>query len=918
MRVRMRRSLEETTAAETTVVESAHEVESAPDVGGEGTEQGFARGDLVGRYLLIDSLGRGAMGRVLRAYDPDLDRQVAIKVLYEAADRSREQRDRLFGEAKAMARIGHANVVAVYDVGVHAGAVFIAMEIVHGTSLDRWLKTPRAVREILDVVIAAGRGLAAAHDAGVVHRDFKPANILVGTTGGVKVGDFGVAGIDARLGPERERDAPGKVVGTPAYMSPEHFAGAGVDARSDQFAFAITCFEALHGTRPFASSSLTELAAQVIGGHLAPAVATSRGGLDGVLRRALEREPQRRFETMHALIAALERARRPTWPRWVGGAVVAAVGALALGRSAVVDGCETGPDRVASVWNPTSRSALRIGGSEYSPAFAAAARARFEAHLDDYAARWALSYGDSCEATGPRGQRGTADQRAQAQCLENRLDSLEGLTTMASAEQLDPGRVEDLLATLPAIDECDSPAWKPYPADPDEAVRAAELHRRLGHVRRMRLLDRNDEILEDARRLVDDARVLGEPYLIASALSEYARLQARREDAEALLDEALELSLASGFDRLGATIINHFILVSGRTLTRAQKPELLHLVAMARGLVAHGGGDETLLGHLALNASNAMRHVDDLDRAYALNERAAEHYARVGHASGVAAARVNQLTVMLEQGRPEEAIAGLRAALDDFESSVGASSPSMFSARQISSVALSHAGRAQEAYLEAGEAYRRARVLFTPSSYSLQRAAIAYGALAANVDEADAAGEALATLRETPSPSQELISQLDLLEAQLLQNARRHPEALRVLAVARGRDGNEEARHWIEVNSTISHLALGRLDDAQRSLTSPELMRRVGSRSEDEELRCMVVFLAAVGRLAAPVGTTWDELRPAAPSRPTCRSMLDAIDALRADDMDRVRTIRDETTARYHASDSVVQLLELRLGEAPR
>ncbi|HYO70315.1 MAG TPA: serine/threonine-protein kinase [Archangium sp.] len=218
-------------------------------------EEVLPRGALVGRYMVLEKLGAGGMGVVYAAYDPELDRKLALKLLHPGSDPVEKSggQARLMREAQAMARLAHPNVISLFDVGVWSGRVFIAMELVEGPSLRDWLKqASHSWREVVEVFIAAGRGLAAAHAAGLVHRDFKPDNVLLGREGRVRVLDFGLArpasateeslAMPAEL-PLSERgssplDTPltrvGLVIGTPAYMAPELYSGGVFDARSDQ------------------------------------------------------------------------------------------------------------------------------------------------------------------------------------------------------------------------------------------------------------------------------------------------------------------------------------------------------------------------------------------------------------------------------------------------------------------------------------------------------------------------------------------------------------------------------------------------------------------------------------------------------------------------------------------------------------
>ena len=276
-------------------------------------------GGLIGRYRVLDWLGAGGMGVVYAAHDPELHRKVALKVLHQgvAGDGDRQQfRELLQREAQAMARLTHPNVVAVFDVGSVGDRVFIAMELIEGMTLARWLRAkPRAPREILAAFIAAGNGLAAAHAAGLTHRDFKPDNVLVGNDGRVCVTDFGLARVavaeppdaEPRADPEASRAASGtSVVGTLAYMAPEQFAGGRADPRADQFSFAVALYEALQGERPFALPQWTS--AGWTAGSPLPARPGARRiprPVYPVLRRALSASPAERFPSMTALLAAL-------------------------------------------------------------------------------------------------------------------------------------------------------------------------------------------------------------------------------------------------------------------------------------------------------------------------------------------------------------------------------------------------------------------------------------------------------------------------------------------------------------------------------------------------------------------------------------------------------------------------------------
>ncbi|NVB81110.1 MAG: protein kinase, partial [Kofleriaceae bacterium] len=217
----------------------------------------------VGRFELERVIGQGAMGVVYRARDPELERTVALKIRKSPSRLDPDGEERLRREAQALARLAHPNVVAVYEAGRHERTMYIAMEYVEGDSLADWLASGRPAAAVIERMIEAGRGLAAAHAVGLVHRDFKPRNVFVATSGTAKVGDFGLVRLDDEQPASGAATRPsdltltltGSLVGTPAYMAPEQLRGEAATELSDQFSFAITFYEALYGKRPFAGET---------------------------------------------------------------------------------------------------------------------------------------------------------------------------------------------------------------------------------------------------------------------------------------------------------------------------------------------------------------------------------------------------------------------------------------------------------------------------------------------------------------------------------------------------------------------------------------------------------------------------------------------------------------------------------------
>ena len=302
-------------------------------------------GATLGRYVVTGCVGVGGMGVVYSARDPDLDRSVALKVLRPDLSIAPSSRNRLLREARAMAQLSHPNVVPIYDVGVLGDQVFIAMELVEGVTLRRKLERATPWRTVVTSYLQAARGLAAAHAAGLVHRDFKPDNVLFGNDGRIRVVDFGLVSVDpveqrapipaeamqAQLGPAVET-SDGVVLGTPAFMAPEALRGQPTDARADQFSFCVALFHDLYGMYPYAGLSLDDRVARIARGEL-----ERRPGspvperVYRVLARGLRGQPEDRFASMEALVGALEHAIAPRRrARTIAGitAAAAVIGAL--------------------------------------------------------------------------------------------------------------------------------------------------------------------------------------------------------------------------------------------------------------------------------------------------------------------------------------------------------------------------------------------------------------------------------------------------------------------------------------------------------------------------------------------------------------------------------------------------------------
>jgi eukaryotic-like serine/threonine-protein kinase len=623
----------------------------------------LARGAAFGRYTILETLGAGAMGVVYAAYDDELDRGVAIKLLRPRAEDPALE-SRLAREAKAMARVHHPSVVAVFDAGILDGRPFVAMELVRGETLGAWrARAPRTAHEIVGVFAQCGRGLAAAHAAGMVHRDFKPENALVTDDGRAKVTDFGLARPLLAASPDGGGEATtegaarfdatrsGVVVGTPAYMAPEQLFGRRADARADQFSFCVALFEALTGERPFGGADLDELRASVRAAFPEDP-ARSRAvpaALRPALRRGLSFEPEARFARLDELVAILDRflAPRPARRLFVG--LGAALVTLLIGGIVAAatrpSPCAGAAQRGLDAWDPTHHQRVRSAILATGRPFAADAWAEVERVLDREIKLWSAARVQACEATRVRAERSEESFDRRMRCLDGQLDEITALTDVLSTA--DDAVVENAVAAvhaLPAVEACaDGPELDARVKPPkDRAVRddVDRLEKRLAEVRAQRDAARYAAASTQAHALVDDARAVPFAPLRAEALLLAGDLDDRQGEyakAADLLRDAAFTSLGAGDDATALAAAASLVQVTGYRLDREDEARFWDRTAEAmiardptsraepqlhvsRGLVARMKGryEEALVhAHRALETAERDRGKDSPEVATA-------------------------------------------------------------------------------------------------------------------------------------------------------------------------------------------------------------------------------------------------------------------------------------------------------------
>jgi eukaryotic-like serine/threonine-protein kinase len=634
----------------------------------------LSRGAMVGRYVLLDVLGTGGMGEVFAAYDPELDRSIALKLVkLSAGEETGQARERLIREAQALAKLSHPNVVAVYDVGTHGNRVFIAMEHVNGQTMRDWIKdAPKAAqswREGLALMLQAGRGLAAAHAEGLVHRDFKPANVMVSADGRVRVLDFGLARrFDADdYGKESEpslalaeaRNAQrgrysqsshtvlrtqlteaGLVMGTPAYMAPEQFAGGEIDARTDQFAFCVVLYQVLFSIRPFVGRGFRELEDAVTQGVVhEPSWATKvPRGVRQALRRGLSVSRESRYPSMNALLADLERGagvrRRRMRIAVTAASVLLGLGALTALRATEAEvPCQGAEAKLEGVWDEPVRAALASAFESTSVVYADDARIGATRSLDGYAMRWVELHTQVCDATRVRGDQSETLMDLRIGCLEGKLRDMKALTTvLANADIEVVKNAIHATRALASPDECatfdGSTEELLRPRDPSVASAVESV----AQARAQGLSGKYDDgiVLGQAARAAAEKAghlpIIAEASLVLGDL--HHRLSSAEPAAEAY-EDALYAAAASGHARVEAQALIGLLSVRGTYL--ADTEVALRYGRHAEAVVERLGRPPELESALALyrgttkmSASRLEAAHQEFNRAIAISEGVAE------------------------------------------------------------------------------------------------------------------------------------------------------------------------------------------------------------------------------------------------------------------------------------------------------
>jgi eukaryotic-like serine/threonine-protein kinase len=702
----------------------------------------------IGRFVLIDEIGSGGMGAVFSAYDPELDRKVAVKVIIDPSPTA-QQRARLIREAQAMARLAHPNVVSVFEAGTHRDQVFIAMEYVDGWTLTGWLErerkrvegrsnrssqtrrststTPASRRltpAIVDVFIHAARGLAAAHAAGLVHRDFKPQNVLVDRSGRVRVLDFGLArgvgelDITTSNAVRDPSPAPllstpvtrtGALVGTPAYMAPEQHEGK-VDPRSDQFAFCVALYEALYGERPFPGDTVHSVVASILDGRIRaarPDAAVPRA-LRAIVLRGLSIDPTDRYRDMGALLRELERfrQRRQTWwSRSVAAfAVAATVGGVGLWQRSGPH-CEGARQRAEEIWNEQRRTNLATAFEVVRAPWRDDALVTVTRSVDAWVDAWVAAHTDACTATHVLGEQSLVALDLRMLCLAGRLQTLDAM--MVLIEESDPAilsRAPTMVSDLPGLSACADleilRAEVPPPDDLGTRERVEELRGELAQANALHAAARHEQARDALEPLLLSAQDVGyEPLQleIQYVLADVRMKTGERRRAQEELLETYWSARRIRHDRLAARIAIRLAFVVG--VVDLDEAAGLQWARHAEVELDRLGGDLELQAQLANVRGGIHMKNEAFAEARAGFERGLELREQFAGADdhSLATGLSNLASVAAIEGDSVRAEEYFLRALQLREAALGNTHPTTASLRRAYAHLLERAGRFREA-----------------------------------------------------------------------------------------------------------------------------------------------------------------------------------------------------------------------------
>jgi tetratricopeptide (TPR) repeat protein len=675
---------------------------------------------LLERYTVLGTLGQGSMGMVLSAYDARLDRRVALKLMNPGlgGSGSTGEQSRFLHEAQAMARLNHPHVVAIYDAGtLEDGSLFIAMEHVEGQTLRSW-QQQRPWREVLEKYLAAGRGLMAAHAAGLVHRDFKPDNVLVGQDGRARVTDFGLARAAEPAAPSSQLPEPlltqpGQWGGTPFYMAPEQFQGQRADARSDLYAFCASLYEGLYGQVPFQGSTLEKLReAQRSGKAMPPEGSEVPAWLARTVLRGLHGEPSQRPASMAVLLAELEddpEARRRVWRLRAGVAGVAALLAVAISWGLIrpqEQECGGMEQRLAGAWDEAVKARAEQALLATGVPYARATADRVGSELDTYARAWAQQRTELCLNSHREGHsQAQGLMLLEETCLERRRSQLRALTELFSqpVDRAFADKAVHAVQALPPLEYCSDAkaltAAVPPPENPAVRSKVEALQERVDRLEALLEAGKYQPGLAQAAALLPEVEAVGYLPLLARTLLLSSRLRSGAGDfpgAEEVLRKAMAAAAQGKDGAVLAQAWGDLLTLVGDSEGRYQealvlRPAMENIVELA---------DDDRIRAAALDSlGTALMGMGKYEDARQVFSRALELRLKTGPEENLdVASSINNLgAVFFYTGKYEEARDKYARALALREKILGPEHPRVARSLNNLGTALKELGRLEEA-----------------------------------------------------------------------------------------------------------------------------------------------------------------------------------------------------------------------------
>jgi tetratricopeptide (TPR) repeat protein len=800
-----------------------------------------------GQYRIERVLGHGGMGVVYLARDLRLDRDVALKV---GTTVSRLALGRVEREAVALAKLQHQNVVVVHQVGELGGRLYIAMEYVAGGNAREWLASrPRTWREIVALYAAAGDGLAAAHAAGLVHRDFKPDNVLVGDDDRPRVADFGLVRAGGATTDEDRPDSippsivspaldpmtmTGAVLGTPAYMAPEQIDGESVDARADQFAFCVALWEALAGARPYKGRTPDELAKAIDAGPpSAPGRARAPRHVIAALRRGLAPRREHRFPSMVPLLAALRRdpavrRRRAA----IGGAIVvaaaaAASGALVLTRGSAGDPpCADGAARIASVWSDARAAKLAAG---FASAGASASWPAIHDAFDQYARAWAVAHDEACRATRVIGSQTEAILDQRNLCLERARAGLDAIAApMESGTRGVIASAPRAIGLLPDLGACADVAklseWLKLPTDPAMRAQIEQVADYLTRLQTSFGTHSTKSPRQTGAVAVALARSTSWPPLVSEAMVLRANLLADAGDeaaSAAAYREAAAAALTAGDDDDAARAFSAY----AEDVVDSDSDEAMRWIALARGELERLGSPPTLAVNVINAEAQVLQRRGDLTRMLADQREVLRMTLATWHTSKdhEVIARGNLALALVWNGQGDEANREMDAAVALAEQYVGKDHPLVGTTLDQAAVVATMTGNAPKGIARARRALAILEAWYGPDDPVVLEALLPLGESLSFMPEGRTEARAvltrgLAIMQRVGSPPADLartegnIATLDAQDGHPADAIEHSAHALAILEKAWGKDSPELNASLLTLG--IASRDLGKLDDS--------------------------------------------------------------------------------------------------------